>query len=468
MVPVTELVFTAIAVLAVGAILAYWSRDRIDARRRRDRLLARFDEVAAEIDTLTLQLGEAARTLRRDVELVRGAFAADEVAEVLGSCEERLSRADTLLRQRSELSGDTSESLAGRSVDEIARTVESWRELETSVRELLPLLRDEEERLSTALTMGDRVAGRLARVRAQLEEVRAEADSSAAEGFVVSTEAEVLDDAADRVTEAERLVRENRLHAADTSLSELSDELARSRDTLRSLERRRSDLTTRVAGIHDALSAAEERAREADKHRETLTENYAPGIWADLAETTAQGRSHLERARTELSAAEDALHRGDVGSGERKAEAAETELGTATELLGVPGDRLATVRELSGSLPGYKERVLARVVTLERNVRENEAASPMTDTVTELRRQLDRVDMAVERPDWLRYEQRLGEIDVLVTAVDTALRESAEAATRLRAEAERWRSELDAAQKAREKAERELAWHLDQPFRRRK
>ncbi|MBB4929272.1 chromosome segregation ATPase [Lipingzhangella halophila] len=465
--PLEVVVLVGIAVLAVGGGLAHWGRAVLVTRKRRGRLLARFDEVAGEIDTIALQMDEAVRTLRRDVELVRGAFAPEEVPEVLGSCEERLTEADELLRQRSELSGDTGESLSGRSSDEIVRVVDSWRELERAVQELLPQLRAEEERLSAALSLGERVTAQLDRVRQQIDEVRSAADTSAADGFVVTTESEVLDVAAERVAEAERLAAENRLHAADTSLAELSTDLAKSRETLLSLRRRRAELTTRLASIRDALGAADQQAEEAEEHRETLTGNYAPGIWAGLTETVEHGRSHLDRAGAELSAAEDALGKGDIGGGERLAEAAESELGTAGEQFAVPIDRLATVRELSRSLPATKEQVLARVVALERNVAANEAANPMADVVAELRRQLDYLDMTVYRPDWLLYERRVAEIDVLVTTVDAALRQSVADTERLRADLQQMEAELATARQAREKAERELAWHLDQPFRRR-
>lgn len=425
--------------------------------RLRD-LRGKLEAVQGETGELTLGLHTLVETVRRDVELVRGAFAAEEQPEVLGACEEHLGAAEELLRRYSDLSGGASarnqagevarEMLPGLQSQEgyptaaLSAAARQWRQVGEAMREIVPVLQTEEERLTEALTRARELPGRLEQARALAGQARAAAERGAEDGFVVDTEAEVLDTAAEHIAEVAHLAEERRLRAADTALTELAAELTASRDALRSLRRRRADLTSRLDDVEESLSALPGQDSDAAAQLGILTERFAAEAWGGLEARIEQGRQHSARAAVELDAARRHLLASDPGRGELAAEEAEAERDAAQQKFAVPAERLERVRDLRVALPGRKGELLQRAAALAQSVQDNKATRPLHPVVTELRAQLDALDMTQAKPPWLTYEQRLAELDALVGETETAAEQVGGAAERMLAELEAANTQL--------------------------
>ncbi|WP_310911136.1 hypothetical protein [Lipingzhangella rawalii] len=450
----------AIALLAsMLAVGAWYAVHRNQRRQRQRELQARFDELRGGIAETALQLDELTETARRDIELVRGSLAAPEDTEALGDAPQVLARAEELLQRRTELvkpaldrqhPGDTSPD-----------GLEPWRDYGEHLRAVYAELRAEEQRLTTELAAAEQVPDQLKQAHELVREVRAALGRGEAAGYTVSTEANTADIAAERLEEVERLVAECLLRSAHANLVELIRDLSATRDDLNALRRRSAEVETRLAELAKSLDAVDTRGQEAAACQATLTEQCAPGVWAGLAEYLAEGGKHAEQARAELDRARRALDAGDPGQAESVLPEIDDHRARAEAAYAVPIERQATVQRLRESLPGTREEVRSRLARAEGIAEEDEALHPMSRVLAELHRQVDAVDLTVDKPEWLLCEWRLAEIDTLVTPLTELGSHALRTVRDVRTELDRARAAREEAREAQRAAEVELAWHLN-------
>lgn len=450
------------ATLIALAVLTTWYG--FDRRNRRRALSQRFHRTTEQLDVLTEPLTDVVDTLRRHVELVRGAYCDDEIAKVLGSCEERLRTGDELLVKRSELAISRDQVMARRDLDSVSQTIHVWQDLEETVTEILPGLEAEEERLAKAISYASELPSQLETVSALVDEVREAAWSAEVDGFAVATDIAFLDAVPERVARIKRLIAARQILATEGPLTELMSDLTAARDNLGTLRQRRHELFTRLAQLAEAQRELDDRNNDAEAAYATLVEHHAPPLWDGFDAHLTQAQEHTARAAQEMAAVEDALSAGDPGRGEHAARAAESAQSAARRELSCPVDRLGAVRELQHRLPRRKKELYEQAVELEKRADSDKSTQTFKSVAKEFRAQLDRLDMTADRPDWLEYDRRIGEIYTLLHSTEIGLRHCQTSISQLRSETKSLSRRLREERSARYEVESARRWRPDRAF----
>ncbi len=420
-------VVAALVVVLVGLV---GGGVAVGRRRRRRQLAERFAAATAKLDELTLPLDDQLQLLRRDTELLREAVADEEETRGVAPAERLLREGDRILHQRSELSIGRDRVLEDRDLAAVERAVSAWEELASSAATLMEKLTAEQRRLADLVGRLQTVRERARDVPRLAEKVAAAADAGERDGFVVTTERSVLDTVGERLAEIDRLAAERRLLSADERLTALVDDLTSAHKQLTRLRRRRAALTTLVGKLQEATAKVSDLAEEAAAALAELQTGYAPSLWTDAATFVSAGRERLASARERASAAESALAAGDLGTGERHAEAWRMDVRHARRVFTRVIKRLGRVRQLRDAVPRKHADVAARLDRLQTIVSTPDVNGSLRAKAATLTSELKALDIHAEQPDWITLNRQL---TALRSRVDAAVRE----ATRARAEAER-------------------------------
>lgn len=412
-----QLLLILLVALVPFALWYGWYR-RVALRHLHERL----EQVAGELNEPTMQLHDVLESLRRNIELVRSTFTPEEAAEIVRAGERHLVEGDALIVQRSGLTEHGRRPRAGLNPDPLNEAIGSWQGLRRDTEEVLARMRAEDQRLTSALLRARRAPQRLERALELIEEVRSAAAEAEERGFLVSTETERAALAEESAAEIRRLLDENRFQVAEAPLTELLDTLTRTRDSLLSLRRRRSELANRLAELgHTQEELEQSLAHAAESHR-ALTRQYAYRVWSGLDIHIDQGREESERAAAEVDTLERELSAGDLGRAEKAAAKAAAAQDEARRELAVPVDRLLRMRELAATLPERKDAMLARVAGLGKQAAADKATRSFCGVTKELQAQLTRLELTAAQPDWLELEQRLNEVEQLLTGLEIGIR----------------------------------------------
>ncbi|QVQ50433.1 hypothetical protein J4H86_16045 [Spiractinospora alimapuensis] len=450
------------AALITLAILSTWYG--FDRRARRRALSQRFRHTTHRLDELTVPLASLVDNLDRQIELVRGAYAEDELPRVLGGSIETLRSGTSLLLRQSDLTTDRESLLRARDLDGVSETIHSWQDLEASVRRVLPALRAEEERLTQAIARSLDVADHLHEISSLTVDLRSRIDSAAEQGFVTTAATAVLDGAPGRVTQVRHLIAHRQILAAQDALDGLVADLTTAIDDVLRLPRRRQHLATRVDTQTRDLRELDELTGQAAVAQAELTTHFAATLSVDLASSRALADEHATRAARQLERARHRLAEGDLDDAERLADAADVSHDAARTQLQHPTRRLAAVRDLRDRLPERRTRLYEQTVELEKHAERETVTASFTAVAREIRVQLDRVDLASEYPDWLECDRRIDEIETLIDRTDAGVRHCLTAIGQLRGEARSLTRRLREERSARYEAEGIRRWRSEPAF----
>lgn len=385
-------------------------------------LRGQLEQIANELTEPTMQLHDTLESLRRNIELVRTTYTSEEATQIIASSDEQLIAGDSLVVQRSGMTERRNRALSAYTPDPINQAIDAWQDLRRETRKLLRRLRTEDDRLSHALTAAQRAPERLARAEEMIEEVRSSIAAAEERGFVMTMEREVADLAEERATEIRRLLDERRFRAAEGPLTRLTKELTETRDNLLSLRRRRSELSSRLDELHKAQRRLRQRLQYSRESYRTLARQYAHRTWTGLDTHIDQGRDEMNRAASDLDTVEQMLESGDMGHAERAARSAASAQAEAERELSVPVERLVKMRELATTLPERKDALVARAAGLAQQATSEKSTRSFTGVAKELQAQLSALDMTVSQPDWMTFEERLDELEQLITGLEVGIR----------------------------------------------
>lgn len=450
------------AALITLAILSTWYG--FDRRARRRALSQRFRHTSRQLDELTVPLANLVDSLDRQIELVRGAYAEDELPRVLGSSVEALRSGTSLLIRQSDLAPDRENLLRARDLDGVSESIHTWQDLETNVRRALPALRAEEDRLTHAIARSLDMADHLHEVTILAEKLRSRIDVATAQGFVTTTATSVLVGVPGRISQIEHLIAHRQVLAAQDLLDGLIADLTSAIDDVTRLPQRRQHLTMRVDTQRRVLRELEELAGHAAVAEEELANHYAATLSRDLTSSRALADEHTARAAGQLARAQQRLDEGDLDDAERLADAADASHDAARTQLQHPVRRLATVQELRTRLPQRKARLYEQTVELEKRSEKEAVTTSFTAVAREIRVQLDRVDLASAHPDWLECDHRIDEIQTLIDRTDAGVRHCLTAIGQLRGEARSLTRRLREERSARYEAEGIRRWRSEPTF----
>ncbi|WP_017537093.1 hypothetical protein [Nocardiopsis halophila] len=437
-------------VLGILAGMAVQHRLRIRPRTEAlARASAQVNEDAARVHTL-------AGSLRRSEELIRSGFAEAEAREVLAGAEDRLRRADELLRERDRLADEGGRPAWRTGAEEAARAARRWQELRRDAEGVLADLSAADERYaralaaSTALDDGMREAERL------VTEVRSAAEDARSRGYAVDGDAAVLAAAGERLQEVGALAAEGRRIAGSDALAALSSELSGARSALRAIGERESQARHRLHAPTDARQRNGVRRSAAVAALTELESGYAAALREGMHAHVESGERSASEVEERLRAAHAALDARDVQRAEAALDAAEQADRSAEEEFAAPVERLEKVRELSAALPRRRSAALIRLTEIAERARGAEGGGHLSPVVLTLRAHVEAMDVQAERPDWLRLDAALAEADALADSLSEACDAAVSSAAGARSEIVRLEQALRRSEEERESAQRLL------------
>lgn len=427
--PVSPWVWVAVGVPVVGgagwAGRAGWRR-----RSRRSELTDWFGRTTTALDELTLKLTPATESVRRDLELVRTAFHAEEIETALGSADEVLREAEQVIYRRSELAADRDQVLDGRDLDQVAEEVGQWDALEHQAESVLPTVVAEQERLAAELDRERVARSRLEQAAELVAGIEAAATGATAEGFVVTGDVAVLDAVGERRTEVVRLLDERRLRAADDESAALAADLTRARDLVTSVRQRRAELTEREQSLTAAQRDLEAAVTDGVEAERRLAAEFGdvPAVEASVAtarDRTSQAGDLLSRAGQDLSS-------GDLASAAANLESVAAAQSEATDLVKAVQDRLSAGEQLRERLPERRTALAKRLGDTEELATRYAVSVPETyrTRLAQVRDQLSAVNLEATPMDWFAAGAALDAVETALDSVVATIQELRQAQDR--------------------------------------